>query len=199
MENAKRHTFMVLTKRPERMLSWIKGYDQWLYHAGTMPFINRHPNVWLGVSVENQQAANERIPLLLQTPAAVRFISAEPLLGPVDLEEFLQYPPFHDNYKFTFGETEWRGLDWVICGGESGPGARVMHPDWARELRDLCQDAEKPFFFKQWGEWLPDDQLDASNRRDPMTESDMTWVRVGKKAAGRQLDGKEWNEFPEVK
>jgi protein gp37 len=102
------------------------------------------PNVWLGVSVENQAAADERIPLLLQTPAAVRFISAEPLLGPIDVSLFLRQVRM-------YGVVEDQKLDWVICGGESGREARPMNPDWARSLRDQCADAGVAFFCKQMG------------------------------------------------
>jgi protein gp37 len=109
-------------------------------------------NVWLGTTVEDQQRADERIPHLSTTPAVKRFLSCEPMLGPV--------------------VPDLRGIDWVICGGESGPGARPMHPDWARGLRDQCKAAGVAFFFKQWG-------------------------GADKKAAGRELDGREWSEMPE--
>lgn len=163
------------------------------------------PNVWLGVSVEDQATANERIPLLLDTPAAVRFVSAEPLLGPVDLEPFLQFPPFHDNYKMTMGTDEWRGLDWVIVGGESGPGARPMHPDWARSLRDQCAAADVAFFMKQWGRWAPwdDDNWSLPAGCDDVVADEsayrlggVSFLGVGKRAAGRLLDGREHNAFP---
>jgi len=198
-----RHTFMVLTKRPERMLEFVSNYP-----TSNGPI----PNIWLGVSVENQKAADERIPLLLQTPAAVRFVSCEPLLGRVDLN--VGVCPICGGCGETAG-SYWQDdgmdtcdacggsgnavnkIDWVICGGESGIGARVMHPDWARSLRDQCVETGTPFFFKQWGEWLPDDQIDPTNRRDPMFETHMTWVRVGKRAAGRVLDGRTWDERPE--
>ena len=132
-------------------------------------------NVWLGVSVEDQKRADERIPDLLNTPASVRFLSCEPLLGPVDLTQ-INHPSIDgacidamSGFHFSPGaisvpmtdNTYWspdRGchrLDWVIVGGESGPGARPMHPDWARDLRDQCADAGVPFFFKQWGSCLP--------------------------------------------
>lgn len=133
------------------------------------------PNVWLGVSVENQDAADARIPLLLATPAAVRFVSAEPLLGPVDITKF--------------GE-----LDWVIVGGESGPHARPMHPVWARSLRDQCVQYGVPFFMKQWGAWAPEPD-EAGTYADYRRRARMELV--GKKRAGRLLDGREWNEFPE--
>jgi protein gp37 len=190
------HTFQVLTKRPERMLTYTSGHGN--SHRRNIPVYNaaveicagdfsrmsqemgRHrssgegwwplQNVWLGVSVENQKTADERIPLLLQTPAAVRFISAEPLLGLVSLS-----PPADEVYQLL---SNWYGpngfdptgsqptvtrrdnyiakVDWVIVGGESGPAARPMHPGWARSLRDQCKAAGVPFFFKQWGGWKAD-------------------------------------------
>jgi protein gp37 len=172
------HTFQILTKRPERM----REYFNW--GAPNRAIL---PNVWLGTSVENQKAADERIPDLLATPAAVRFLSCEPLLGPVDVAKWLVpdecgcggYDPAFKNC-----------IDWVIAGGESGPKARPMHPDWARSLCDQCVAADVPFFFKQWGDireigcGLPGHELyDAG-------------LRVGKKKGGRELDGREWNEFP---
>ncbi|MCJ7996645.1 phage Gp37/Gp68 family protein [Rhizobium cremeum] len=108
------------------------------------------PNVWLGVSVEDQKRADERIPILLDTPAAIRWISAEPLLGPVDLRAALL---LSDDNKPLFFNPPRNHIDWVVAGGESGPGARPMHPDWVRSLRDQCKAAAVPFLFKQWGEW----------------------------------------------
>jgi protein gp37 len=145
MTNAQQHTFMVLTKRPERMLHWL------VTPGGSDPI----PNVWIGVSVEDQATADKRIPFLLQTPAAVRFVSVEPMLGPVDLR-YLQPgdPPTEiDALAGTHGllrphRGSCPGLDWVICGGETGPGARQMHPEWARSLRDQCQAAGVPLFVK---------------------------------------------------
>lgn len=123
------------------------------------------PNVWLGVSVEDQDAADERIPLLLETPAAVRWISAEPLLGPVNLTAITpEYPERFDALagRLYCDEPHVAGsyedtprLDWVVVGGESGPNARPMHPKWAKSLRDQCTEAGVPFLFKQWGEWVP--------------------------------------------
>ncbi len=155
------HVFQVLTKRPERMLKYlstcwglreaeilVRWHDEGIAdiprkdHRLTQPL----PNVWLGVSVENQAAADVRIPLLLQTSAAVRFVSAEPLLGPVELRGNC----YIRNDKVP-GAQLGRYLDWTICGGESGPGARPMHPDWARSLRDQCMSAGVPFFMKQMG------------------------------------------------
>ena len=182
-----KHTFMVLTKRPKRM--------QFIF-SEVMKILadNPLPNLWLGVTVENQQAADERIPLLLQTPAAVRFVSVEPMLGPVDLGNYLCLT--HSKGGLTLGNY----LDWVICGGETGPGARPMHPDWVVSLRDQCVNANVPFFFKSWGDWEPayvSMGLNAKYRVFTFPDRE-TMYRVGKKTAGRILDGEEWNEFPEV-
>ncbi len=212
------HTFQVLTKRPERMRAYLsentvlfeidsvaastlaKHTDQnhvTLPRSGAWPL----PNVWLGVSIEDQATADERIPLLLETPAAVRFISYEPALAPVRLRTGIY------QQESGFRGTSLDGIDWVICGGESGPGARPMHPDWARSVRDQCQEAGVPFFFKQWGEWQPAADIDVT---DPImgisTDSPRYhalpngggMARVGKKAAGRLLDGRTWDECPEV-
>lgn len=194
------------------------------------------PNVWIGISIEDQPTADERIPLLLQTPAAVRFVSVEPLLGPIELtgdrggNDYLGEPPgFIDAVPEPQEEP---GIDWIIAGGESGPGARPAHPDWFRSLRDQCQAAAVPFFFKQWGEWLPANQMvDTDHLYIPAPDHDpeatrmckvdeivlhndgarhrivdpgafqqgcapMHMFRVGKRAAGRLLDGRTWDEFP---
>jgi protein gp37 len=228
------HTFQVLTTRPERMRKYfadprrrtlaiideiadicccLAGY----YESDCVRL--PPPNVWLGVSVENQAAADERIPLLLQTPAAVRFISAEPLLGPVDMASALSRnrldigAGFLMRGRFAPGLETLRPLDWVICGGESGPGARPMHPDWARSLRDQCAAAGLPFFFKQWGEWAPTsakpvfgDHMGGGiylrpdghygNHGDWWFGNAAEMDRVGKKAAGALLDGVEHKAFP---
>lgn len=173
--------WLLLTKRPAnvRFLAppswWRQGFPA---------------NVWIGTSVEDQAAADARIPHLLQTPAAVRFLSCEPLLGPVDLTSWLGFhcSDVPDDSK----------IHWIIAGGESGPGARPMHPDWARGLRDQTVASGVPFFFKQWGEWLP---LPAANEFPSASRiwvwQDGSWsIKVGKKAAGRVLDGREWSEMP---
>lgn len=129
------------------LVSMIESGDVWGNPFDIWPL----RNVWLGCSVENQHFADERIPLLLQTPAAVRFVSAEPLLGPVNVEPFLQYPPLHDDHKMTFGGREWRGLDWVIAGGESGSGARPCDLAWIRSIVAQCKAAGLPAFVKQLG------------------------------------------------
>ncbi|MEN6572066.1 MAG: phage Gp37/Gp68 family protein [Anaerolineaceae bacterium] len=183
MTGCPKHTFMVLTKRPERMLEWSKQYY--------LPGASGSENVWLGVTAENQKAADERIPLLLETPAAVRFVSAEPMLGPVDLSKYLFADPSRPNWA------RLNMLQWVICGGESGPGARPMHPDWAKSIRDQCQAAGAPFFFKQHGEFTYKGRYGVE--RGNSVEIGDAFQRVGKKKAGRLLDGVEWNQYPEVK
>lgn len=199
------HTYQILTKRPGRMRSSL---DRSFWRAvervvrtkgGEVPdyyMTEAHlPNVWLGVSVEDQKRADKRIPVLLDTPGAVRFISAEPLLGPVDLG--YREPCDHPRHP-CLDIGCWRALDWVIVGGESGPGARPMHPDWARSLRDQCADAGVRFFFKQWGAWRESEGAEERENHylgagwPPM-------VRVGKKAAGRELDGRTWDEMPAIR
>jgi protein gp37 len=191
MIKAPQHTYMVLTKRAYRMYEFFTTHPRF-------DFVQE--NIWLGVSVEHQAAADERLPWLLQTPAAMRFASCEPLLGPVELGDY-------------------KGLDWVIVGGESGPRARPMHPDWARKLMMDCGQANIPFFFKQWGKWWPEDQWTyefmpeaetaQEQRRYGSLKADGTWspcdlhpglgmvmFGVGKKAAGKRLDGSIWDEIP---
>ncbi len=192
------HTFQILTKRPARMLDFCtrlrfaQNDGRGLYLAKKLPHNGFNPmtalrHVWLGVSVEDQATADERIPLLLQTPAAVRFLSCEPLLGPISFEGCWvdhKNPAVHENWL--------ERLNWVIAGGESGPGARPTHPDWIRSLRDQCAALGVPFFFKQWGEWAP-----------PIPEGDVPagalegrMYRVGKRHAGRILDGRTHDEYP---
>ena len=177
MALASQHTFQVLTKRPARMRALLSSHEfrrsvrqaMCAMGASGIDAFGRDffplPNVWVGITAEDQQRADQRVPILLETPAAVRFLSCEPLLGPVDLT------PCH--------------IDWVICGGESGPNARPMHLNWARSLRDQCQHAGIAFLFKQWGEWAPGD----SGAGNHVT-------RVGKRAAGRELDGRTWDQYP---
>jgi protein gp37 len=197
------HIFQILTKRPERMRRVINEelpefVAELMWGDSTLSMaIGDHwplPNVWLGVSVENQRTADERIPLLLQTPAAVRFLSIEPMIGPVNLDGIWGYPGSADGAQLD----NWP-IHWVIVGGESGPGARPMHPDWVRGLRDQCQAAGVPFFFKQWGEWAaisqPVDVYHASCGFQTLGPG-QGCKRVGKKAAGRILDGRTWDEFP---
>lgn len=185
MAEAKHHTFQVLTKRPERMRDFMLGT------SGCGANYDPIPNIWYGVSIEDQETANERIPPLLEIPATVWWLSIEPLLGPLDLSPWLEWgssgPPWLCN------NDEGNERAWVVCGGESGPKARPMHPTWARSLRDQCDVAGVPFFFKQWGEWLPSGQDDIYGNNQC---TDEMYVRVGKKAAGRLLDGRTWNGMP---
>lgn len=216
MALAKQHTFQVLTKRPERMREYARGNWQsrimgHLRKFGGIPdglgvmlqTINGSlPNVWLGVSVEDQATANQRIPILLQTPSAVRWISAEPLLGPIDL--LRAGATEMDSVGCLTpggGESFARGLiDWVVVGGESGPKARPMHPDWVRSLRDQCAAAVVQFMLKQWGEWAPNclcsrpDACKTTPRPEPGKPGCM--FRCGKKAAGRLLDGVQHDGYP---
>lgn len=203
-----RHTYQVLTKRPQRMAAWMeKAVERW--GSGQLCVL---PNVWLGTSIEDDRYTF-RADHLRNTPAAVRFLSLEPLLGPLP-------------------SLDLTGIDWVIVGGESGPGARPMHPDWARDIRDRCQAAGVAFFFKQWGAWEPlepvyaddghddvlldgyDDVDIVSLNRSGQIEAKLPragghlghqpnpagapwWMaRVGKRAAGRVLDGRTWDEYP---
>jgi protein gp37 len=178
--------------------------------------VKRFPNWWLGVTAENQRTADERIPILLRIPAKVRFVSIEPMLGPVDLTKMNNgcgelYNALtaevtlrsDKSYKFKTSDTD--PLDWVICGGETGPGARPMHPDWVRSLRDQCIAADVPFFFKSWGEWLPQNQnlyelenLRCKDGSHIKVVNDEIVYKVGKKHSGRLLDGIEWNQFPKL-
>lgn len=245
------HTFQVLTKRPERLHEYLRDpqlqarLSRWNLTTPGSFSVWPLPNIWHGVSVEDQSTADDRIPWLLDTPSAVRFLSCEPLLGPIDLTKIdcVAIDPasagIHLN-ALTGGrksETPWH-ITWVIVGGESGPDARPMHPSWVQSLRDQCQSAGVPFFFKQWGEWgagafdmrtgEPAFKLFDSFQR--WVNKASTWVnggacidhkgriltcgadfmrardeatfpvailhKLGKKRAGRVLDGVEWNEFP---
>jgi protein gp37 len=178
-------------------------------------------NVWLGTSVEDQKRAEERIPILLDTPAAVRWLSCEPLLGPIDLSKMRIPTPEgctdHDcwavepltgrmapiielgsgDWALDGGYQTWGKIDWVVAGGESGPGARPMHPSWARSIRDQCASAGVPFLFKQWGEWRPVQWHERRAPGDVDLENDPYLLRkVGKKTAGRVLDGVQHDGYP---
>lgn len=216
-----RHTFQVLTKRAERMRAYMTAFEDRpepfgealasVVRAAGLPkqagldaiddMLWPLPNLWLGVSVEDQAAADARVPHLLATPAAKRFLSCEPLLGQVDLEPESLCPPAFIGHMPT--------IDWVIAGGESGRGARPRHPDWARSLRDQCAAAGVPFFDKQWGEWLPRGQTDAEGWWWPDSSAPSTafkheeklidgcvFVRIGKVRAGRLLDGVKHDGMP---
>jgi protein gp37 len=226
------HTFLLLTKRPDRMLHYLRDWcliDRPRMRefveklTGSKALYVTWPldNVWLGTSVENQKAADERIPHLLGCPASKRFLSCEPLLGSVDIVNALDSE--RDNpCRCGDGECHicWSTpaspiIDLVIVGGESGPNARPMHPDWARSLRDQCKNAGVPFFFKQWGEWAPMSSIvehravvmDALGTQHSLgADGSFTkhhrpdccsMYKVGKKDAGCLLDGIEYKEWPE--
>jgi protein gp37 len=249
MAVAERHTFQVLTKRHGRMKALLNNQFFRAAVRAKMPADHRPPpgelawplsNVWMGVSVENQKWADIRIPALLETPAAVRWISAEPLLGPLDLGAYLTPAPPLDR---LWCPTVKRQIDrigtaactcrdahrsarlgWIVAGGESGPKARPPHPDWFRRLRNQCDSAHVPFLLKQWGTWgeLPkrpgDPGVTVSSKDGTVyLPGDLTYpdgprygealraghggtlhqmYRVGKKAAGRELDGREHDEYP---
>lgn len=216
-------------QRPVCLTCWARKRD-WLIAPA---------NIWLGATICNQVEADRDIPKLLEVPAAKRFLSIEPMLGPVDLRHLLRHQNPGLNIDALTGWTtrgqlgmapgecsigvscskELPALDWIICGGESGPHARPMHPDWARSLRDQCAAAGVPFLFKQWGEWRP--PLDGEQYSTAMghaqrvpcfivapdgtvhcfengewTAGGQVMRRVGKRAAGRLLDGVEHNGVP---
>lgn len=249
--------WLLLTKRPQNIAKMLPGPK-----IGAPAWGDGWPNVWLGTTVENQEEADRRIPPLLAAPAAVHFLSCEPLLGAVDLEPWLPWPleerevggkpwgcidcelgdcddcpagkavwvdhehgPFDGEGAPSWVHPQRRTLDWVIVGGESGPKARPMHPDWARSLRDQCAAAGVPFFMKQWGEWgleepvvgrhdafalandgtlyrmadlaFPDGKRRGEAIRANHDRAHLHSIyRVGKKTAGRLLDGVEHNGMP---
>jgi protein gp37 len=234
---------LFLTKRignATRMLTDASLHDGRLLNANDE--YQPPKNLFIGATICNQEEADRDIPKLLATPAAKRFLSIEPMLGPIRLN--LDADRFHCpecrhswngidetvcprnecplcGHESIVDHGRQVGIDWVICGGESGPNARPMHPDWARSLRDQCQAAGVPFFFKQWGEWQPEYGMTTAQREKelglhesvyvkldgtthwinegdttPYDASDAQMVKVGKKAAGRLLDRREWNQVP---
>lgn len=259
MALCRHHTFLLLTKRPDRMRRYLTDPEtprRVAFHADILSLLPGRardladaygpgdddvlpnwplPNVWTGATVEDQAAANERVSELLGVPSVRRFLSVEPMLGPVDLTRIRE--PWVEWTDALRGHQQGRPggsvsagpfscglprLDWVITGGESGPGARPSHPDWFRSIRDQCADAGVPFLFKQWGEWAPGEcVLHAVTRTErtaelineewrfgslsPQASQEMhrddepDLYRVGKKAAGRWLDGLTWDEVPEVR
>jgi len=198
MWNNPQHTYYVLTKRPERLLQLLQETPpEGLQDLNSTNF----PHVIVGISAEDQKAAEERMPLLMQVPLAPtqRFVSAEPLIGPLDLSAWINE------------------IGWVIAGGESGSHARPMHPDWPRRLRDQCADANIAYHFKQWGEWSTAEPAERetitviendttlyrlgpprakTKRSERLTLQGTTFYRVGRKKAGRLLDGEYWNARP---
>jgi protein gp37 len=164
--------WLLLTKRPQNVTALTRWGRKW------------PDNVWLGATIENQKVADERMDDLAAVPARVRFVSAEPLLGPLDL-------------------SPWLGskVHWVITGGESGGKARPPNPTWFRSLRDQCREAGAAFHFKQWGEWVPAAirAVNGGAVQCRIVADGAIMVRLGKKAAGRELDGRTWDELPTKK
>jgi len=168
--------WLLLTKRPQNIEEMVPWKDNW------------PQNVWLGTTVENETYAQRRLPLLLKHPAAIRFLSCEPLLGPINLRPWMKREGLHP-------------INWVIAGGESGFHPRPMHPDWAKSLLDQCREAKVAFHFKQWGHWAPAEILGPEARPQVVSllnERPVKMVRVSKKAAGRLLEGTTWDGVPEV-
>jgi protein gp37 len=173
IENTPWLDWLLLTKRPQNVETMVPWKTQW------------PENVWLGATIENQTWAEKRLPILLKHPAKVRFLSCEPLLGPLDLTPWIDPKRFH-------------AIDWVIAGGESGHHARPMHPDWPKNLMKQCVDAAISFHFKQWGHWVPEEQ--GGNCRAEEIRLKDSWpvrmARLSKKDAGRILEGTTWDGVP---
>ena len=213
--------WLLLTKRPglwrsrlgavmNLMPSSLKAAQVYLKVARSWLDGEAPANVWVGTTVEDQRRADERIPALLQIPARIRFLSCEPLLGPLDLAGLAG----GNDYLGDHYDRDEEGIDWIIAGGESGRGARPSHPDWIRSLRDQAASAGVAFFFKQWGEWAPEGQGAYVDWHPGLDDDDPRWTtveardrlstyalcyRAGKAAAGRLLDGRAWDELPEAR
>lgn len=216
--------WLLLTKRIGNVMSMVSQVAQYQFDLECLERPRLHDNVWLGATIVNQEEADRDIPKLLAVPARVRFLSVEPMLGPIDLERPMPGPDIDQGGGASICQP-WMiqsGIDWVICGGESGPDARPMHPEWPRDLRDQCKEAGVPFLFKQWGEWAPGENCGGPMKRtehvadwwdgewkfDTLTpgasvgmhyDDEPTVYRVGKKTAGRHIDGRTHDEFPEAK
>lgn len=205
--------WLLLTKRIGNVMSMVSETAQYQFDLECLEKPCLPDNVWLGATIVNQEEADRDIPKLLAAPARVRFLSMEPLLGPVNFEGMFAGDDMRD------GTNALEALDWVIVGGESGPDARPMHPEWAHDLRDQCEAACVPFLFKQWGEWAPGENCGGPMKRtervahwwaeewlfSELTPSGSvgmhyddgpTVYRVGKKTAGRHLDGRTHDDFP---
>jgi protein gp37 len=220
------HTFINLSKRPKRRRDYLNSptkrndielaaerirASKGLAVSPKWCFQWPLPNVIEGTSVSCQEEADAFVPILLDTPAALRVVSAEPLLGPIDFRHNWQPEGICIDWLKGCNGTEppIPRIDWLIVGGESGPSARPMHPAWARAIREQCKAAGVAFFFKQWGEFAPSTFTRRLGQQIAMTEhgkverrpeiiapSETVMERLGKKAAGRLLDGVEYNEFP---
>jgi protein gp37 len=169
--------WLLLTKRPQNVEAMVPWKEEWPV------------NIWLGTTVESQSFAEKRLPFLLKHPATVRFLSCEPLLGPLDLSTW-------------FRPKELHAINWVIAGGESGPGSRPMHPDWAAKILHQCRKAKVPFHFKQWGHWVPAEIVAEETPTQVFQIGDerpVEMIRMSKKAAGRVLEGATWNGLPQIR
>ncbi len=191
IENTPWLDWLLLTKRPEYVGRFIPWGSEW------------PGNVWLGTTVELQGWALKRVPEILKHPAAIRFVSCEPLLGPLDLRRWMPQRRVEASWhsKRNCGKRGEYFLDWVIAGGESGHRARPMNPAWVEDLRDQCMACGVPFHFKQWGHWRPTEDRDTLGLQTVRVEGrngkPVTMAKLGKKAAGRELAGKLWDEMPE--
>lgn len=210
-ENCHQHIFIFLTKRPKIM----KEFFDWYYAIDSKVV----KNIWLGVTAENQEQADQRIHVLLETKSAIRFISVEPMLGKINLDMLIaenSNDRFRTIYsslrgvktlwdtKHLMAEENINKLDWVICGGESGKEARPLHPDLVRSLKKQCEEESASFFFKQWGEYIEESQItnDAQYKGQTyslMTAGELTFWKCGKKLAGKAIDGNQRVEFPRSK
>jgi len=220
MSNYIQHTYMLLTKQPENMLNYVQRWCDWKK-------LDKLPaNIWCGVTVTNQEEANRLIPILLEVPAVVKFVSIEPMTGPVTLMQ----KNGNNYHNFLTGEYAVSGqsgtiftdsINWVIVGGMTGHNSTPMHPGWVLCIKDHCEFHKVPFFFKGWGDWsyINDDTKkyrtsrmkwvdfvngDLCNALAPFPEKNEThhhelMCRIGRKATGRLLRGVEWNQFPDVK
>ena len=198
MEKCAQHVFIVLTKRPEIMAKFI---DTWYYRQPRDGKDHPIKNIWLGVTAENHEQANKRIPILLDIPAAKHFVSIEPMLSKMYISEYLTVINESGSHDYGGPFSGREKLDWVIVGGESGHNARPMHPDWVRSIRDQCKEANVPYFFKQWGHWIPEDLWPEDCCLDMgkvlyVHDHNENYFPIGTKNSGRELDGQHHKEFP---
>jgi len=219
------HIYQILTKRIVRAVE----FHEWILDSGTYERSDLKNNIWIGTTTENQNMADSRIPELLKIKALFgrikAWISIEPMLEEINLKSSLGGTIWIGGQRgctgkhYGIGTTECPrelhhhhdercrpGLDWVVVGGESGPGARPMHPEWVRKIKEQCIEANVPFLFKQWGAWLPVDEDFVKSKmtrygvpKNIRQTENQSYLKIGKKNAGRLLDGVLHNENPEMK
>lgn len=208
MTGCERHTYLVLTKRPDEMLKFVTEMR--------IEEIYKPKAIWHGLTVCNQQEADEKIPIFLQVPGK-KFLSIEPMLGRIDLADYLPFEGYvMDSYHCEWMPVKRKGVNAIILGGETGPGARPMHPAWVRSICNQCEAAGVPFFFKQWGEWIVTDAVPGGDLGGDMRngtvrivksagendghfrKGDALMLRIGRKLAGRLLDGRTHDDLPWV-